>query len=669
MKSLFIIFITLLSALSLGAVTYEITALNTPSITINGKNLKKGDRFSGTSNIKWVDNKQSMEVKDLSTGSLYRFSRKVFESKGAILSISDFFLKTKEGSSRGDGNKAMFTESPERGNYPEKRIALVIGNSDYDYLSYLRNAQKDASDIAENLLQLGFDVMETYECTYPEMKTALNNFSNKAKGYSVALFYYAGHGLQEEGQNYLIPIDQPLEFKSQLRDCLNCEDIMQRMDAAGTPARMIFLDACRNAKKSWSRDATEGLARMESSIGSVIVFSTQSGKVASDGNGENSPFAYSLIKNISRPKIGFSEAMTGLVRDTYALTEQKQYPLLVGTLINDFSFNTPGKPISIPSAPKPSDNQSQQQASSTQIVTQQIPSTAEQPVQAAQPKTNFDFEGMNAYVEKCRRAGNDVILTLYLTNISNKGHHTRLMRGNSSGRERGSFAYDNMGNQYVFTERMTITSSERLAWDGFEVFTPRNIPVKLQIRLKDFPADANVIKRLDLAFRGVNPAEYYGSGGCKLYDIPVGFSAPTPNAGGNVTAELTSPDVEVKVTKAQYAGNTVIFSVIFTNTLSKDLECPILEREPTSSASLGNSCFYDTSAVLHSMDDMVFMRNGERINKINLPAGIPVTMQVRLKNFPAGAKSIPFVGLALRGIDTSVPYGIGSLKINNLPIQ
>lgn len=328
---------------------FQIIALNTPQITINGKTYRKGDIFDDTSNIKWIDNKQSMEVKNLSTGTFYRFSKKVFDSK-SVLSVADYFKVTKRASTRGDGGMPLFKQSPVKGNYPEKRIALVIGNSDYYSLPYLRNAQKDASDVANLLLELGFDVVEAYECSFSDMRTALNNFSSKARQYDVALFYYAGHGLQDDNQNYLIPVDCPLEFKSQLKECLNADDVLQRLDDSGAGARLMFLDACRNTKKSWTRASQDGLARMEGSIGSVIMFSTQSGQVAIDGEDDNSPFATSLMKNIARANIGFPETMQGIVRDTYALTEQKQYPLQVGTLISDFSFNSP---LSVTVAPQP----------------------------------------------------------------------------------------------------------------------------------------------------------------------------------------------------------------------------------------------------------------------------------------------------------------------------
>lgn len=349
-----LIFVLVIGSTTVCAETYEIISLNTPTITIGGKLLKKGGRFKDTSNIKWVDGHQSMEVKSLSTGVLHRFSRKTFESKGNVLSIADYFLRTKKGSSRDISDRIPFKRNAASSSFPEKRIALIIGNSNYDNLSYLRNAQKDAADISIALEKLGFDIFEVYECTYPEMKTALNNFASKAKNYDVALFYYAGHGLQQDGRNFLIPIERALEMKSELHECLDCEDILSKIDESGVPVRISFFDACRNVKRSWSRASDIGLARMEGAIGSVIVFATQSGKIAEDGEGDNSPFAKSLIKNIKMEDVPFHETMVNLVRDTYELTNHRQVPLSIGTLLTDFRFlpkfiSTTKQPTATPS--------------------------------------------------------------------------------------------------------------------------------------------------------------------------------------------------------------------------------------------------------------------------------------------------------------------------------
>ncbi|MDE5801278.1 MAG: caspase family protein, partial [Paramuribaculum sp.] len=272
--------ILLLFLLPISAVAekYEIMRLTTPTINVGGKPKKKGDIIEDTKAIGWIDNNQSVEVKNMSTGALHRFSKKVFESHGGIVSIKDYFISINKASTRDGASDIIVSQSTAKEKFPERRLALVIGNSNYNNLSYLRNAQKDASDVANTLLELGFDVIESYECSSTQLRTALNRFASMSDNYDMALFYYAGHGLQEKGKNYLVPIESKLEYLSELDRMLNCDDVVQRMESSKAKSRLIVLDACRNAKKSWTRDITEGLARMEGGAGSVILFSTQSGK-------------------------------------------------------------------------------------------------------------------------------------------------------------------------------------------------------------------------------------------------------------------------------------------------------------------------------------------------------------------------------------------------------
>lgn len=324
--------------------TYKILRLTTPTINIGGKPLKVGDTFTGTKDINWTDQSQAMEVMDVDTHSKYKLSAKVFQTKGAVKTVMDFLLKTNQASSRDNEMAPELKKSQNASQYPESRIALVIGNSNYENLKYLRNAQKDAVDVSESLLSLGFDVVEAYEVNYEDMMTALNKFASLAKNYDVALFYYAGHGTQYEGKNYLLPINFENQRRSELDRTLHADDVLQRIENSGVPVQLVFIDACRNINSSWTRDSSEGLARMEGGIGSVIVFSTQSGKTADDGEGDNSPFAASLINNLSDP-VSFSETMTNVVKDTYEITDHQQYPLVVGSLINDFRFNPSGNEL------------------------------------------------------------------------------------------------------------------------------------------------------------------------------------------------------------------------------------------------------------------------------------------------------------------------------------
>lgn len=334
--------------------TYKITRLSTPTITIGGKTLKKGDTFRASDRIDWADNRQTLEAKETATGKIYRLSKQVFESKSMVKTLADYCLAVSRGSTRGGaGANFAFRRGRPLSGSDQRRLALVIGNSNYMELGQLANAQRDAADVSTTLQELGFDVIESYETTYNDMRAALQQFRNKADAYDVALFYYAGHGIQEEGKNYLVPIENGLELRSDIDKTLNADDVLYEMENSGASTRLLFLDACRDHRSSFSRSAQKGLARMEGSKGSVIVFSTQSGETASDGDsGKNSPFASAMIQNIRVAGQPFPVTLSNIVNDTYRMTNGVQCPLQVGNVIGDFIFNPAKAPETKP-APTP----------------------------------------------------------------------------------------------------------------------------------------------------------------------------------------------------------------------------------------------------------------------------------------------------------------------------
>lgn len=342
--------------------TYKITRLSTPTITIGGKTLKSGDTFRSTDRIDWADNKQTLEAKETATGKIYRLSKQVFESKSMVKTLADYCLAVSRGSTRGGaGANFAFRRGRPLSGSDQRRLALVIGNSNYMELGQLANAQRDAADVSTTLQDLGFDVIESYETTYNDMRAALQQFRNKADAYDVALFYYAGHGIQEEGKNYLVPIENGLELRSDIDKTLNADDVLYEMENSGASTRLLFLDACRDHRSSFSRSAQKGLARMEGSKGSVIVFSTQSGETASDGDsGKNSPFASAMIQNIRVAGQPFPVTLSNIVNDTYRMTNGVQCPLQVGNVIGDFIFN-PAKATETKPAPTPAKEPEQQE--------------------------------------------------------------------------------------------------------------------------------------------------------------------------------------------------------------------------------------------------------------------------------------------------------------------
>src|SRR5215510_7623024 len=183
--------------------------------------------------------------------------------------------------------------------HAQKRVALVIGNSAYQNTSRLDNPKNDATDMAAVLKQVGFQVIEGFDLDEAAFKRKVRDFSVALSDAEVGLFFYAGHGLQAGGQNYLVPIDA----KAETADALDWEmvrlDLVQRTMERAASTNIIFLDACRNnplarnlarAMGTRSADVGRGLATMESGIGTLISFSTQPGAVALDGAGRNSPF-------------------------------------------------------------------------------------------------------------------------------------------------------------------------------------------------------------------------------------------------------------------------------------------------------------------------------------------------------------------------------------------
>lgn len=334
-----VLMLAFVSAIAVHAESYRIVRLSKSPITIGGVKLSEDSIFDGSKKIEWTDDKQAMEVVNTTTGKYYTVSRRVCPQNGRT--IKDFIVRTAYGSTRDSDDDAslILATSPVGPEFPERRAALVIGNSNYEEMARLRNAQGDAAAVADELAAIGFDVMQLYEADERSMKNALRRFFKLARGYDFVMFYFAGHGVQEDGFNYLLPVEARLEFKSELRNCLSADDVVQHLDAMPAAGRLVVLDACRNARKSWARSADEGLARMEAGEGTVILFSTQSGKTALDGDGEHSPFATALLANITKPDTDFTHAINNVVRDTYFATEKQQYPLLVGSLLNDFAFN------------------------------------------------------------------------------------------------------------------------------------------------------------------------------------------------------------------------------------------------------------------------------------------------------------------------------------------
>ncbi|MCF6321049.1 MAG: caspase domain-containing protein [Rhizobiaceae bacterium] len=228
-----------------------------------------------------------------------------------------------------------------------KRVALVLGNSDYDNAPTLANPRNDAEDMTEKLTSLGFEVVGGFDLNNDQMRDKIREFSIKLRDADVGLFFYAGHALQVNGRNYLAPVDTNIQYESDLDFETIPMDFIQRQMERETKTALLFLDACRNNPlldnvkgKTRAFQSTRGLARDDNtSEGTFIAFATQPDNVALDGTGRNSPFTRALLDNLSRPGIEISTLMTDVRRQVFQATEEKQIPWTNSSLLGRFYFN------------------------------------------------------------------------------------------------------------------------------------------------------------------------------------------------------------------------------------------------------------------------------------------------------------------------------------------
>ncbi|MGI9415976.1 MAG: caspase family protein [Hyphomicrobiales bacterium] len=223
-----------------------------------------------------------------------------------------------------------------------KRAALVIGNGAYVNSPALANPANDAGDIAKRLRTLSFEVVTVIDGTHRQMLDALSSFGRVATGADVALFFYAGHGVQVAGRNWLLPVSSAIEAETDLpSQAVRANDIVDVMEASGAALKLVILDACRNnpLPRTASRGASRGLARVEArTAGTMITFATAPGDVAADGDARNSPFTAALLKHIATPGLEVRPLM-GRVRETvYESTGKRQLPWVNEALIGEFYF-------------------------------------------------------------------------------------------------------------------------------------------------------------------------------------------------------------------------------------------------------------------------------------------------------------------------------------------
>ncbi len=243
----------------------------------------------------------------------------------------------------------------------EKRVALVIGNGSYSAIPSLDNPLRDAELIAEKLRKVGFDVDLALDSDYFTLIQHVRSFGHRASGADAALFYYAGHGLQADGSNYLLPVDARLDRVADLPyQTLPLSLVMSELEFADAKINLVVFDACRDnpltrslVGKSGTRniDISKGLASVRRASGTFIAYATAPGEVAYDGQGtRNSPFTRALADWIEKPDLEIALMFRRVREQVVAATKGNQVPWVEEAILGDFYFQPKAETVPIPAA-------------------------------------------------------------------------------------------------------------------------------------------------------------------------------------------------------------------------------------------------------------------------------------------------------------------------------
>lgn len=223
----------------------------------------------------------------------------------------------------------------------QKRVALIIGNAAYDH-SPLLNPRNDAIDIGKALEKFGFQVTLVTDGSNQEMRNAIRVFGERSSRADVALFYFAGHGVQIRGVNYLVPVRESLRTEAEVEDrSISADFVLRTMEGSRPKVNIVILDACRdNPFISKTRSGARGLASMDAPVGTILAFSTSPGAVAYDGSeGRNGLYTKHLLLSLAEDNTDiakiFQRPRAGVLKESVG----KQVPWETTSLIGDFYFS------------------------------------------------------------------------------------------------------------------------------------------------------------------------------------------------------------------------------------------------------------------------------------------------------------------------------------------
>ncbi len=236
-----------------------------------------------------------------------------------------------------------------------RRVALVIGNSSYKNVSPLENPGNDANDVAVTFERLGFEVLKVKDGTFDSMRRGLLDFARRARGSEIAIVFFAGHGMEVGGENYLIPIDAELKADVDVdHEAIALKTITPLVENASRLG-LVILDACRNnpfasrmVRTVRTRAVSRGLAAVEPSGNVLIAFAAREGTTAADGQGRNSPFTASLLKHLETPGLEINFLFRNVRDDVLEATRRAQLPFVYGSLSREAIYLKAALPVIAP---------------------------------------------------------------------------------------------------------------------------------------------------------------------------------------------------------------------------------------------------------------------------------------------------------------------------------
>jgi len=236
-----------------------------------------------------------------------------------------------------------------------KRVALVIGNSAYKNVAPLDNPGNDANDVGAAFERLGFEVLKVKDGTFDGMRRGLLDFARKARGSEIAIVFFAGHGMEVGGENYLIPVDAELKADVDVdHEAISLKSVTPLVENASRLG-VVILDACRNnpfaakmQRTVRTRAVSRGLAAVEPTGNVLIAFAAREGTTAADGAGRNSPFSASLLKHLETPGLEINFLFRNVRDDVLEATKRAQLPFVYGSLSREAIYLKAALPVPAP---------------------------------------------------------------------------------------------------------------------------------------------------------------------------------------------------------------------------------------------------------------------------------------------------------------------------------